>query len=105
MKSIDKQIALKLKSVKNKRGLTIISRSELMYLHQTIEELISFFHQPNNYKSIDSLKRFMGNKNGGMYKCLVELYYHVLANRMPADLMKRIRNGEFDSMSFEDKHK
>ncbi len=56
-----------------------VNLRDLMYVHQSLYELIRFFHQPQHYETLDDVRRFMGNvKDKKGYGILHKSYYQKL---------------------------
>jgi hypothetical protein len=66
-----------------------------MFLHQTLAEFVSFFHQPQHYPTIEHVHRFLGNQERGAYRLLHEAYFQRCGAMLPRDISSRIE--DFDS--------
>ena len=74
-----------------------VSLRELMFLYNTIGELIRFFHQPDHYPTIESIRNYLGGSgDGGAYDAMAVSYYKKLGGMLPADIQDAIASGAFD---------
>jgi len=94
--SVAEQIEYGLDTVDPARRVEV-SLKDLLYVHQTLTELISFFHQEERYKSLDDVKRFLGDHNAGMFSHMSESLYHKLRDMLPKDIEEMFDEGRFDN--------
>jgi hypothetical protein len=74
-----------------------VSLRDLLYVHQVLGELNRFFHQPEHYKEIQSVAKFLGTvESGGGYQVLHEAYYTKLRTMLPPEVERVIEEGAFD---------
>jgi len=90
----EQRVAYGLDSIERDRNVEVSLR-DLMFLHQTLGELVSFFHQPENYPTIEHVRRFLGNRESGAYRLLHEAYYERCRSMLPPDISSRIE--DFDA--------
>jgi len=64
--------------------------ADLVRVFKTLEELQSFFHQPNNYQDAEALHQYLGDKDSGGYHLIHNCYYDVLWRMLPEDLREEI---------------
>lgn len=68
---------------------------DLMYIHQTLSELIRFFHQPAHYPDLQAIENFLGSRGSGdAFDALVEAQYHRIRDMIPADINDAFGEGE-----------
>ncbi len=66
-----------------------------MYIHQTLAELVQFFHQPMHYPDIESVNRFIGSRgSSGAMDILFESVYQRMHKMMPPDIHDAFGDGE-----------
>lgn len=94
--SVEEQVEHGLDSIDENRKIEVSVR-DLVYLHNTIGEIINFFHNPDHYPSIAAVQKFIGNKDAGAFHLLAECYYHKLYDMLPEDIHKRYDGGQFDN--------
>jgi hypothetical protein len=74
-----------------------VSLRDLLFVHQTVEELNRFFHQPLHYPDVKALRSFLGSRgSGGAYEVLAECYYNKLRAMVPSDVQALIEEGTLE---------
>jgi hypothetical protein len=82
-----------LEAISPDRTVTVPLR-DLLFVHQTLEELNRFFHQPLHYPDMQAVRSFLGSRgDGGAYDVLAECYYTKLGAMLPADVQALIEDG------------
>ncbi|MGC3989046.1 MAG: hypothetical protein QM796_05050 [Chthoniobacteraceae bacterium] len=72
-----------------------MSLRDLMYVHQTLAELVQFFHQPMHYPGLQAVERFLGTKNsGGAFDVLSESFYKRASDMLPPDIHEAFADGQ-----------
>jgi hypothetical protein len=94
--SVEKQVSYGLKHVKSKRTVKVSMR-DLLYIHQTLGELVRFFHQPMHTETLADVKKFMGNANAGALHVIWECYYKKMRKMLPSDIYDGFDNGLFEN--------
>lgn len=69
---------------------------DALYAFKVIGEFISFFHQPDHWKSLQDVERFIGNKDEGGFHVLSEAYYKRLRDVWPDDVQAAFDEGLLD---------
>lgn len=82
---IENQVLCGLNSI-NKNLTVEVNLKQLLLVYKTMEELISFFHQPDCYPTINDVQKYMGNKESGMYSILSRIYYQEFDKMLPDDV-------------------
>jgi hypothetical protein len=78
------------------RTVTVPVR-ELARMFQIFGELNAFFHQPMHYPNVEAVEAFLGSRSdGGAYGLISEAYYDLVPRLLPADVMQRLEDGEFE---------
>lgn len=95
--SIKSRIEYGLDAVGSDRTVSVQLR-DLLFVHQTIGELIRFFHQPANFSTIEQVEQFLGSVDlddafAALYRC----YYDLLRDVWPDDINARFDDGDFDN--------
>jgi hypothetical protein len=78
-----------------------VSVRDLMFVHQVLGELVSFFHQPDHYPTIEHLNRFLGTVETGAYSLLSEAYYKRCGPMLPPEIDERIDNFDLPGTNFD----
>lgn len=95
--SVKSQIEYGLDEVADDRTVTVPLK-DLLYVHQTIGELLRFFHQPEHYPSVERVQDFLGSVDSdGAYAALHRCYFEVLRGVWPEDIVAKFDDGDFDS--------
>jgi hypothetical protein len=83
-----------LDTIPQERSVTVPLR-DLMYVHQTLGELVQFFHQPMHYPDLQAVERFLGTRNsGGGIDVLFEAFYKKMGAMAPPDIGEAFSDGE-----------
>src|SRR5262245_2911651 len=71
---------------------------DFLFIHQTLGELVRFFHQPRHYPDLPALERFLGfgGDNSAAFKVLAEAYYQKSGEAIPPDIDEASDEGVFD---------
>ena len=94
--SVEEQVNYGLDSIDENRTIDVCAR-DLVYVHNTIGEMLGFFHNPDHYPDIAAVQKFMGSKNAGAFHLLVECYYRKLPAMLPEDIQEGLDEGVFDN--------
>ena len=65
-----------------------------MFVHQTLGELVRFFHQPMHYPDLSAVHRFMRKSGCGAFDILREAYYRRMHAMLPPDIHEAFAEGE-----------
>jgi len=65
-----------------------MKKNDLKDLYMLLEELNDFFHQPDNYSSIEQVSRFAKK----MYPEISKMYYETIWEMLPKELQEDIEN-------------
>lgn len=94
---VESQVEYGLEKIDSNRRIDV-SLKDFLYLLNTIDEFVRFFHQPKHYESLEDVEKFMGNKDKGAFHLLCEVrskfYYRDI---MPKDIQEMIDNSEFEN--------
>ena len=94
--SVEEQVKYGLDSIDESRK-TEVSVRDLVYIQNTIGEMIGFFHNPDHYPNIAAVQKFIGNKDAGAFHLLAECYYSKLYDMLPEDIHQEYDGGPFDN--------
>lgn len=94
--SVEEQVEYGLDSINENRTVDVSAR-DLVYIHNTIGEMVRFFHNPDHYPSVAAVQKFMGSRNAGAFHLLVECYYRKLHAMLPEDIQEGFDEGMFDN--------
>lgn len=75
---------------------------DALYVFKVLGEFVSFFHQPANYPTIESLQQFLGNIDEGAFHVLHDAYYTRMRDIWPPDVEDMLNNGDLDHNPFLD---
>ncbi|MFO0590809.1 MAG: hypothetical protein U0441_24915 [Polyangiaceae bacterium] len=73
-----------------------LSLRDALFTYQAIGEFIAFFHQPEHWKSIEDVQRFVGTKDSGGLGVLWSAYYDRLRDIWPPDVAEALDRGDLD---------
>lgn len=72
-----------------------VSLRDLMYVHQTLQEFVRFFHQPLHYPDLAAVQRFLGTRDSGdAMDVLGESVYKRMYDMIPPDIDQAFADGE-----------
>ena len=91
--SIEEQVEYGLDTVAEERTVEVPLR-DLLYVYQTLGELVRFFHQPLHYPDLEAVQRFLGEREVGALHLLEECYYHKLYDAWPKDIAEDLQGLE-----------
>lgn len=69
---------------------------DALYVFNTLGELIRFFHQPEHWKTLEDVQRFVGDRDSGGLRILFEAYYTRMRHVWPDDVHEMFDEGAFD---------
>ena len=73
---------------------------DLLFVHQTIGELVRFFHQPMHYPTLERVEQFLGDADShDAFAAMKRCYYDLLRDCWPADVVEMFDDGELDNPS------
>lgn len=101
MRDVEEDVEFGLDAIDGERTIEIPLRDAL-YAYKVLSELIAFFHQPDNWKSIEDVERFIGDKDKGALHVLWEAHYARLRNVWPDDVQQAFDEGKLDRNPFLD---
>lgn len=97
---IESQIEYGLEKIDPSRRIEV-SLKDFLYLKNTIDEFVRFFHQPIHYKTLEDVEKFLGDKDQGAFHLLCEVrrkfYYRDV---LPKDIQEMIDNSEFENPDY-----
>lgn len=67
-----------------------VDAEEVIRLFNLLEELNWFFHDPSHYPDVKAIQDFLGDVNGGIYREIWDMYYHVVWNWLPPEVKAQI---------------
>ena len=71
---------------------------DLLKVHATLAELISFFHQPTHYPSIEAVPEFLGTRDDPKgFSLLCKAQYDHMSRMLPERVQKMFDQGKFDA--------
>jgi hypothetical protein len=73
-----------------------LSLRDALYAFKVLGEFVRFFHQPDHWRTLADVERFIGNKNEGGLHVLCEAYYGRLRDVWPPDIEKAFDEGTID---------
>lgn len=78
-----------------------VNLKELMYVYATLQEFMRFFHQPEHYKNMKDIDKFLGslNEKAG-FKLLHTSIYKKMGSMIPKHISEKYGEGDFDSPTF-----
>ena len=95
--SVKSQIEYGLDSVAEDRTVNVPLK-DLLYVHQTIGEMLRFFHQPAHYPTLERIELFLGSADSGdAFAALRRCYHDVLRDVWPDDIAAKFNDGDFDN--------
>ena len=75
-----------------------VNLRDLVFIKQTLQEFVQYFHNRDHYPTIEDIHEYMGNrKNKGAYNLLSIANYEVMEKMLPKSLDKLYDEGVFDS--------
>lgn len=92
---IEKRVAYGLDEIEPNRKIEV-PLHDLLFIYQTIGELIAFFHDETKYATLDEVRKFIGERDKAAQKLLWEIYYRKLYDVWPEDIKQRFLEGKFD---------
>jgi hypothetical protein len=101
MGNVEKEVEFGLEHFAADRQVQIPLRDAL-FAYKVIGEFVSFFHQPDHWKTLADVKRFIGDAEEGGFHVLCEAYYRRLRDVWPEDVQKAFDDGLLDRNPFLD---
>jgi hypothetical protein len=95
MSIVEKNVEFGLEAIDVARTVELPLRDSL-YAYKTLGEFVAFFHQPDNWKNIEDVKRFIGNKSEGALHVLWQAYYGRLRESWPPEIQNAFDDGLLD---------
>lgn len=78
-----------------------VNLADLVYVYQTLNEYMRFFHQPEHYPHIQSVERFLGSiKQPAGFSVLSTALYQKMAPMMPEKINHMFDDAVFDSEEY-----
>ena len=96
--SVEEQVEYGLESVDEGRRVEVSVR-DLIYINNTLGEIVRFFHNRDHYPNISAVHKFIGDKEAGALHLLSECYYHKLGNILPDDIEAGYNGGALENPS------
>jgi hypothetical protein len=96
--SVEEQVTYGLEKIDPSRTITLSLR-DFIYLHNTLDELVRFFHQPMHYETLEDVSQYLGNRDTGAFHLLSDLLYKKFNFRdiLPPDIVGMVEDGEFEN--------
>jgi hypothetical protein len=101
MSEVEKNVNWGLDKIDPTRKVELPLR-DAVYVAKVLGEFVSFFHQPANYPTIESVEAFLGTIEEGAYHVLHEACYKRMREIWPPDIEEMLGNGELDRNPFVD---
>ena len=95
MGKVEREVEFGLEHVAADRRVEVPLRDAL-YAYKVIGEFVAFFHQPEHWKELADVERFIGDVDEGGLHVLWEAYYHRLRDVWPADIQEAFDEGLLD---------
>lgn len=89
MKKSIQAIEDQLKSISETETIEV-NLKQLLFIYKAIEDWRGYFHNENHYPTIEEVKKFVGNKNKGMYSVLNHIYMDIFGEILPKDVEDRL---------------
>ena len=78
-----------------------VNLKDLVFVAQTLQELIRYFHNRSHYPTIADLHEYLGTrKSGGAYDLISTANYDVMRRMLPKSIDELYDQGAFDSPEF-----
>ncbi len=94
--SVEEQVEYGLEGIEENR-MVGVSLRDLVYIHNTIGEIIRFFHNPKHYLDVAAVQEFIGSTEAGACYLLAECYYRTMTAMLPKDIQDKFNEGLFDN--------
>src|ERR1043166_1346686 len=101
MGDIEREVEFGLDQFSYERKVEVPLR-DLLYAYKAIGEFICFFHDPDHFKSLADVGRFLGNRHESGLHVLWEAYYKRLRDVWPSDIQTACDDGTLDCIPFLD---
>lgn len=95
MGTVEREVEFGIERFASERTVHIPLRDAL-FAYKAIGEFIAFFHQPDHWKSLDDVQRFIGHREEGGLHVLWEAYYRRLRDIWPEDVERAFADGLLD---------
>lgn len=98
---VESQVEYGLEKIDPNRKIEVSLR-DFLYMHNTIEEFVRFFHQPMHYKTLEDVEKFLGSKDKGAYHLLSEILHKKFQYKdiFPDDIIEMIDNSELENPNY-----
>ncbi len=93
--SVEEQVSYGLNSIDPDRKIEVSAR-DLMFVFKSLQEFVSFFHQPMHYPTLEHVEKFLGDQESGAFHLLHECVYEKLRDIWPSDIAGQLQDGDFD---------
>jgi hypothetical protein len=74
-----------------------VNLKDMLYVYQTLGELVRYLHQPLHYPTLKSIMKWIGNEERGIFREVSECYYSILKDVFPKEIEEMFDEGEFDN--------
>lgn len=79
---------------------TVVNLRDLIKIHATLAELISFFHQPLHMQTIEDVEKYLGTfETNGAYKLMLLARCDIMRRMLPNDMDALFDESVFDAPS------
>ena len=95
---VEEQVEYGLEKVDSSRTVSVNLR-DFIYLLNTLQEFVRFFHQPMHWETWEEVDAFIGNKDRGAFhllcECVYEKFYYT--DVLPKDIVEMIDKSDFEN--------
>ena len=75
-----------------------VNLRDLVFVAQTLQEFVRYFHNRNHYPTLDDLHKYLGtHQSNGAYHLLSEAKYEVMQRMLPSSIHELYDEGVFDA--------
>ena len=75
-----------------------VNLRDLVFVAQTLQEFVRYFHNINHYPTLDDLHKYLGSReSNGAYHLLSKANYEVMRRMLPETMDELYDEGVFDS--------
>lgn len=74
----------------------LIPVKDFVMIYKTMEELRRFFHNKDHFKKMETIDKYVGNKESGVYKVINHIYINRLDRLIDKDLDEKLDSEELN---------
>ena len=93
--TVEEQVEFAAAKVRDDEMIQVRAR-DLMFVYQTLGELVRFFHQPAHWPTLQSVETFVGDRDKGALHLLQQCYYEKLRDVWTPELAAALEDGALD---------